>query len=262
MSRFIAATIVAITIATAGQLSLGMRTGTWVVVGVWIVYLPLCLLGLASIRMQFFCKSVCRGVPGRMQIALTFDDGPDPGATPRLLELLSQENIPAAFFCIGKNVDAHPQLAARIKEDGHLLGNHTYRHPWWIALLTTSGLTDEMARTQQAIQRAAGVTPLYMRSPMGLTNPHFSRALRKVGLRLVGWDVRPFDTRGDAHNAINRIIRQARDGSIIVLHDGGASPERLVQIVRSAIVELRSRGFSFERLDRLIDQTAVVSAEK
>jgi peptidoglycan/xylan/chitin deacetylase (PgdA/CDA1 family) len=260
MSRFAIATILAITIACAAVLLFGLHTGGWIVIGVWIIYLPLCAWGMADARAQFYCKSICRGVTGRKQVALTFDDGPDPAATPGLLDLLKQEKILAAFFCIGKNVDAHPQLAARINADGHLLGNHSYDHPWWIAFLTTSGLTGEMSRTQEAIQRAAGVTPRYMRSPIGLTNPHFSRALRKVGLKLVGWDVRTFDTVGDARSAVDRISQRARDGSIILLHDGGASPQRLVEIVRNAIAELRSRGFSFERLDRLIDPSAV-SAE-
>jgi peptidoglycan/xylan/chitin deacetylase (PgdA/CDA1 family) len=98
-----------------------------------------------------------------------------------------------------------------------------------------------------------------MRSPIGLTNPHFSRALRKVGLKLVGWDVRSFDTVGDARRAVERITLRARDGSIILLHDGGAPPQRLVEIVGSTIAELRSRGFSFERLDRLIDPSAVAT---
>jgi peptidoglycan-N-acetylglucosamine deacetylase len=256
MSRFTVSTIVAIAVACAAVLLFGLTTGGWIVIGVWIVYIPLCTWGFLNVRTQFFCRSIYRGVPGRKQVALTFDDGPDPAATPVLLDLLQQEKIPAAFFCIGKNVDAPPKLVARIKADGHLLGNHSYRHPWWIAFLTTSWLTKEMARTQEAIQRAAGVTPRYMRSPMGLTNPHFTPALKKLGLKLVAWDVRTFDTVGDARSAVDRISHRARDGSIILLHDGGASPERLVEIVRSAIAELRSRGFSFERLDRLIDPPA------
>jgi len=257
MSRFAVTTILAITVESAATLLFGLHIGGWIVIGIWIIYLSLCTWGMVDARMQFYCKSICRGVPGRRQVALTFDDGPDPAATPMLLDLLQTEKVPAAFFCIGKNVDAH--VVARINADGHLLGNHSYRHPWWISFLTTSGLTREMSRTQEAIQRAAGMTPRFMRSPIGLTNPHFSRALRKVGLKLVAWDVRSFDTVGDARRAVERITCRARDGSIILLHDGGASPQRLVEIVGSAIAELRSRGFSFERLDRLIDPSAVAT---
>jgi peptidoglycan/xylan/chitin deacetylase (PgdA/CDA1 family) len=255
MSRFVLTTLLAIAVASVIALTFASPARIWGVAGVWVVYLTICGFGVGCIRMQYFCRAVCRGRTGTMRVALTFDDGPDPSATPRLLELLSREKVPAAFFCIGKNVDAHPQLAARIAAEGHLLENHTYRHPWWISCLFAPALANEMTRTQRAIERAAGITPRYMRSPMGLTNSEFSRALRKVGLTLVAWDVRTFDTRGAAQSVIDRIIRRTRDGSIILLHDGGASPQRIVEIVGAAIAELRARGFGFERLDRLIDQT-------
>ncbi len=215
---------------------------------------------MALIRMQFYGPAVCRGTVGKMRVALTFDDGPDPDATPKLLDLLSREKISATFFCIGKNVDAHPQLAARIVAEGHLLENHTYRHPWWISCIWGRRLSDETTRTQEAIQKAAGITPRYMRSPAGLTNPFFSRILRRLGLTLVGWDVRSFDTAGSTQGAIERIRRLTRDGSIILLHDGGSSSQRILEIVSATIKDLRGRGFEFERLDRLMDD-AKISAE-
>jgi peptidoglycan/xylan/chitin deacetylase (PgdA/CDA1 family) len=109
-----------------------------------------------------------------------------------------------------------------------------------------------MVRTQDAIVKAAGVKPMYMRPPMGLTNPHYGGALRESGLILVGWDVRSLDTVLSTKAVIKRILRQTRNGSIILLHDGGASPERIVEILGGVIGELRARGFGFERLDRLI----------
>lgn len=261
MSRFVTTTIIAIAVASAATLALHGRWRVLAVAGVWAIYLPVFILGIASIRMQFFCRAICRGRPGRMRVALTFDDGPDPAATPALLDLLEREHIEATFFCIGKNVAAYPQLANRIAEGGHLLANHTYRHPWWIGLMFSPGLTREMARTQQAIQQAAGLTPRYMRPPMGMTNPHYFRALRKTGLTVVGWDVRSFDTVGTPQAAVDRIVRRTRDGSIILLHDGGVSPTRVVEIVSAAISQLRSRGFEFERLDRLLGQAGSISRE-
>jgi peptidoglycan-N-acetylglucosamine deacetylase len=241
---FVVVTVFALTLRNPGQ--------DWAIAGVWAVYLSICTAGVMCVGMQFYCSAVCRGVPGKMRVALTFDDGPDPEATPRLLELLSREKIPAVFFCIGRNVDANPQLTARIGDEGHLLANHTYRHPWWISCLWGRRLTDEFKQAQQAIERAAGVTPQYARSPMGLTNPHFSKALRRTGLTLVAWDVRSFDTVGSVQSAVDRIIRKTRDGSIILMHDGGVSPQRVVEIVSASITELRCRGFEFDRLDHLI----------
>jgi peptidoglycan/xylan/chitin deacetylase (PgdA/CDA1 family) len=189
-----------------------------------------------------------------MKVALTFDDGPDPRATPELLELLKREQIPAAFFCIGENVAAHPEIAARIAADGHLLANHSFTHPWYISLLKRAELKGQMDRTQSAIETAAGSRPKYFRPPSGMTGPNFAKALRETGLTLVGWDVRSLDTITTAKKSVARILRQAADGSIIVMHDGGATPARLVEIVSSAVKELRSRGYGFERMDRLIEE--------
>ena len=259
MSRFWITTLLAIAAASVACLVLEHQWWTVAVATIWAIYVPIFAFGMASGQMQFFCPSVCRGSVGRMRVALTFDDGPDPASTPALLDLLERENIAATFFCIGKNVAAHPALAARIVNDGHLIANHTYRHPWWIGFMLAPGLIREMVRTQHAIEQAAGTTPRYVRSPMGITNPHFPRALRKVGLTLVGWDVRPFDTTGSVRTTVDRIVRHARDGSIILLHDGGVSPERLVQIVSTAISELRTRGLEFDRLDRFIDPISAPS---
>jgi len=252
MSRFAVTTLLTLVVAGAAAILLSGAGRILTLAAIAVGYLILFTIGVFSIRAQFFTGAVCRGKSGEMRVALTFDDGPDPNATVAILELLSREKISAAFFCIGKNVDARPELTARIAAEGHLLGNHTFRHAWWTNFLGRRGLVDEMVRTQEAIVKAAGVTPMYMRPPMGLTNPHYGGVLRESGLALVGWDVRSLDTVLSTEAVIRRILRRMRDGSIILLHDGGASPERIVEIVGAVIGELRARGFGFERLDRLI----------
>jgi peptidoglycan/xylan/chitin deacetylase (PgdA/CDA1 family) len=254
MSRFAATTLFAAIIAVLLAASLHGPSRMVALLGVAGIYVALFAMGMSCIRLQFFCPAICRVErrPGR--VALTFDDGPDPVATPALLDLLRREKVSATFFCIGKNVAAHPELAARIAAEGHLLGNHLYSHFWWTSFLRRRGLVDEMMRTQQAIAAAAGVTPRYVRPPVGLTNPHFAGALRETGLTMVGWDVRTFDSARSTQTVLKRIRRKARDGSIIVLHDGGASPQILTEIVAAAIADLRSRGFLIERLDRMIER--------
>jgi peptidoglycan/xylan/chitin deacetylase (PgdA/CDA1 family) len=253
MSRFAATTLLAVITALLLAASLRGFSRVGALLALAGVYVALFALGMSCIRLQFFCPAICRveRQPGR--VALTFDDGPDPQATPALLDLLRREGVSATFFCIGKNVAAHPQLAARIAAEGHLLGNHLYSHFWWTSFLRRRGLVGEMMRTQQAIAAAAGVTPRYLRPPVGLTNPHFAGALRETGLTMVGWDVRTFDSARSTQTVLRRISGKTRDGSIIVLHDGGASPQILTEIVSAAITDLRSRGFSIERLDRMIE---------
>ncbi len=216
------------------------------------MYVVIFALGMSRIGMQFFCPAICRGMPGQKRIALTFDDGPDPVATPPLLDLLRHEKVPATFFCIGRNVETQPVLAARIVAEGHLLANHLYSHGWWTSFLRRRGLVDEIVRTQQAIQRATGATPIFVRPPVGLTNPHFAAALKATGMTMIGWDLRTFDSSRAAKVVIELIRRRARAGSIIVLHDGGAEVSHLEQILADIIPYLRSEGFTFARIDEIV----------
>ncbi len=254
MSRFVLTTLLTLVATGAAAILLTGNSRIWTLAAIGFSYFILFTIGVFCIQAQFFTRTICHGKPGTMRVALTFDDGPDPNATPAILELLSREKISAAFFCIGKNVVAHPDVIARVATEGHLLANHTYHHSWRTNFLRRRGLVDEMMRTQDAIQQATGITPMYMRPPIGLTNPHYAGALRQAGLALVGWNVRSLDTVLSPQAVIQRLLHQTRDGSIILLHDGGASPDRLVEIVSLVIRELRLRGFGFERLDRLIDQ--------
>jgi peptidoglycan-N-acetylglucosamine deacetylase len=257
MSRFVWTTLLAGAVALGVAGVCGGEARVALLVGVGAAYAGAVGCGVACIRMQFFGPAVCRGRrgdAGRRRVALTFDDGPDPAATPKLLDLLKREGIEAAFFCMGKRVAAHPQLAARIAAEGHVLGNHSYHHRWWSNFMLRAAWRREIGKTQEAIAQAAGVSPGMMRPPMGLTSPSLAAALRQTGLELVGWDVRSLDTICSRTTVLRRIGRGVRDGSIILLHDGGADPEGLTAVVGEVIKDLRGRGYTLERLDRLLER--------
>lgn len=261
VSRFALTTWVAIIVATWATVLLPLRTGQLVLLGVWAVYVPIFCFGLGMMRLNFFCRAVCRGNSGRKSVALTFDDGPDPRSTPELLEFLKREQIPATFLLVGRDVAAHPEVAARIAAEGHLIGNHSYTHPWYISAMGGRRLGEELNRAQEVIEKAAGIRPAYFRPPSGMTGPHFAKALKRAGLTLLGWDVRSLDTVASADGAVARIVRGARDGSIILLHDGGAETAKLLEIVSAAVKQLRARGFTFERVDRLISEDEGLAGE-
>lgn len=207
--------------------------------------------GVAFIRMNFFMPAVCRGPAGRREIALTFDDGPDADSTPALLDVLKELNVRATFFCIGERVRAHPDIARRIVDEGHLIGNHSEHHGWWTNFLIGRRLTAELESAQRSIESATGTTPRYYRPPLGLMNPHYRRALSVVRLRLVGWDVRSFDLRRVPVDRIaERAIAGTRPGSIIALHDAGPGAQRVTALARLLIASMHDRGYAFVRVDR------------
>lgn len=233
-------------------LALWWRSG-WLFGVVTVTLLVVIGLGVFIPQLQLFGPYVCVGQSGKRQVALTFDDGPDPRSTPALLELLRIAQVPAAFFCIGRQVAAHPALTAQIVQDGHLLANHTYTHSKTTNLFSMGRLRAELAQTQTAITAATGTTPGYFRPPMGLSNPRIFAVARALGLSVIGWTVRGLDTQiTQPERVVARIARGLRPGAIILLHDGNIPPERLVATVESLLDILRDQDYEVVRLDKVL----------
>jgi hypothetical protein len=114
---------------------------------------------------------------------------------------------------------------------------------------------------QEAIDAAIGKVPAYFRPPMGLTNPHLRRALKKNGLSVVGWDVRPFDTTASTDKVIKRVLKKIRNGSIIVLHDTGRIPADLVRLTDELVTKIKERKYTFSELEELTGIRAYQTAE-
>jgi len=222
-------------------------------VAITLAFIVLSALGVVFPQLSFFGPYICRGTKSRKQVALTFDDGPDERSTPALLQLLSEARVAAAFFCIGKRVTANPELARRIVGDGHLLENHTYSHSKATNFYGVGRLREEIARTQDAVLKSAGVAPNLFRPPMGLSNPLVFKAARLLGLKVIGWTVRGLDTTTrDPERIVARIVRRLKPSAIILLHDGDVPPERLVATVSLLLESLRQRGYEVVRLDRIL----------
>jgi peptidoglycan/xylan/chitin deacetylase (PgdA/CDA1 family) len=210
-------------------------------------------LGVAIPQLKLFGPFICRGAGTRRCVALTFDDGPDPRSTPQLLELLRAAGVQAAFFSVGERVAANPELAARIVREGHLLQNHSYEHSNATNFFTTKRLRKELERTQAVIEQATGVAPRWFRPPMGLSNPRVFEAARALDLGVVGWTARGLDTRiKEPERIVARIVRKLEPGAIILLHDGGISPDRLLPTVRTLLDRVLAEGYEVVRLDQLL----------
>jgi peptidoglycan/xylan/chitin deacetylase (PgdA/CDA1 family) len=210
-------------------------------------------LGVAIPQLRIFGNFICRGPTSRRCVALTFDDGPDPRSTPQLLELLREEKIPVAFFCIGKKVAAHPKLAGQIIGEGHLLENHSYAHSHFTNFYSTARLQAELAQTQAVIEKSSGVAPKFFRPPIGLSNPATFRAAQNLNLKVIGWSIRSLDTVIERpEKIVARITRGLEPGAIILLHDGNIPPAKLLATVKSLLDTLRGLGYEIVRLDELL----------
>jgi peptidoglycan-N-acetylglucosamine deacetylase len=251
MSRFHTITILLALTAVGAGLSLTSPI-RWFVLGLLLTaYLVIFILGLSVLKLNFFVKATCRGDSTAKRVALTFDDGPDPAATPNLLEVLRRHKIKAAFFSIGVKTRDYPEIVKQIDQEGHILGNHSFRHVWWTDFLVSGALDREMRMAQEAIKAAIGKVPAYFRPPMGLTNPHLRGKLKKHGLSLVGWDVRPFDTTTSTEKVIKRVLKKMRNGSIIVLHDTGRAPADLARLTDELVTKIKEREYTFIELEEL-----------
>ena len=158
-------------------------------------------------------------------VALTFDDGPDPQQTPGVLDLLARHGQRATFFLIGERAARHPDLVARIRAEGHEVGNHTHTHPYWFCVYPPWRLRREIDRCQRELALpCAGDAPRWFRAPAGLRNAFLDGVLRRLGLELVSWSRRGFDTaREDPERLREALLRDLRPGEILLLHDSGSA---------------------------------------
>lgn len=196
-------------------------------------------------------------VPGINAVALTFDDGPDPEFTSRVLEILAREKVTATFFVVGERALVHRDLLCEIDRQGHLVGNHSFSHAWNITFALRAGLTREITRCNDAIEAAIGKRPRFYRAPFGFKNPALGDVMAIQGMTCVGWQVRGFDAvRSNPSTIARRLVLKAKPGGILLFHDGSglqgtrdrsATLEALPMIIDG----LRARGIAFKRLDEL-----------
>ncbi|MBV8371513.1 MAG: polysaccharide deacetylase family protein [Candidatus Eremiobacteraeota bacterium] len=193
-------------------------------------------------------------------VALTFDDGPTPGVTDHLLSVLERERVPATFFVVGRAARRNPGLLRRMRADGDEVENHSETHPHLNALLARYALDAEIANAGDAIAAATGARPRYLRPPFGARNAAVLDAARRHGLRVVLWSAMLDETspHADREELVRTLLRQVRDGAIVVLHDGdqgrGDAGERAYEaaLAPRVIAALRAQGYGFVTVDQLV----------
>ena len=201
------------------------------------------------------------------KIAITFDDGPDPRWTPKILDVLKEKHVPASFFVIGEEAARSPGILKREYGDGHSIGNHTYTHPVLDEISPTQ-LRWELNITQRLIESTLGVKSILFRPPYGIDHqPEYAEevaqlpGIQDMGYLIVGQKIDPHDWRQPygkqvpAQEIINGVLRQADAGNIILFHDGGGDRSQSVAALPQIIDQLRARGYEFVSVPELVNKT-------
>jgi len=191
----------------------------------WFFTISLIWLGInavfsSQISSNYHVKAFCNNpAETEKKIAITFDDGPSV-FTLEILALLKKYNAKAAFFCIGKNIEAHPEIIKKIVSDGHLVGNHSYSHSPFFDFYNAKQIAAEISKTDALLEKFTLKKINFFRPPYGVTTPSIRRALKKTGHKVIGWNIRSLDGGTKNQNLIfNRIIKRVSPGGIVLLHD-------------------------------------------
>ena len=180
------------------------------------------------------------------KVAITFDDGPNPEYTERLLDGLKERNVKATFFLIGKEVKEYPEIVKRISDEGHLIGNHTYEHVN-LCEIDCDQVKWQVEQTNDAIYEVTGERPMYIRPPYGCWNKQMEE---ETGMLEILWNVDPRDWDcKDSGVLIDRVLKQVQNDSIILFHDASASS---VDAALSVVDILTERGYEFVGADELL----------
>lgn len=191
-------------------------------IGIILIWIGINAFGSVRISSNYHVKAFCHN-PSETEkkIALTFDDGPSI-FTLEVLDLLKKYNAKATFFCIGKNVEKHPEIVKQIIAEGHLVGNHSYNHSKFFDFYNAATIRKEIQKTDQLLEKFTSKKIIFFRPPYGVTTPSIRRALKITGHKVIGWNIRSLDGGTKDQNLIfNRIIKRVSPGGIVLLHDTG-----------------------------------------
>ena len=243
-------TFISAAILISGSLYI-LQPADWEILIFLVLALALVVIMTASFNIQwnFFLTSIHKSPMSTL--AITFDDGPHETNTARVLDILNEKNAKASFFLIGKNVEAHPEIAKRIVDEGHSVGIHSFSHSRMHGFFSTNRVEREILETNIALSDATGKTTFLYRAPFGVTNPNIAKAVKRTSMKSIGWNIRLFDTM--AVNA-QELLKKAKikvngRGSILLLHD---TCDLTVEILPELIEHCKREGIQLNALDEFV----------
>lgn len=234
-----------------GLLSFFATIGFWCFVAVVLIWVSVVFWGSAFIGSNYHVTAYCRSSSEtEKKIAITFDDGPHP-ITPRILDLLKEFEAQAAFFCIGKNIQSHPEIMQRMVDEGHIVGNHSFSHSPMFDFFGKEKVAEEIRQTDALIEKYTDSKPKFFRPPYGVTNPAIRKALEVTYHKVIGWNIRSLDGKLKDEDVIfNRIEQRISPGGIILLHD---TSEHSANVLERLLVALRDKKYKVVSLEELLN---------
>ncbi|MDE3094951.1 MAG: polysaccharide deacetylase family protein [Chloroflexota bacterium] len=218
-------------------------------------------IGATTPRATWFGSLTSHGPRTGNEVAITFDDGPNPPYTEEIAAILDAHGVKGTFFTVGKALDKRPDASRALMADGHLLGNHSYLHD---AVRWLDPRYPELQRAQDAFKRNLGVCPAFYRPPHGSHTPFIAHVVADHGMTMITWDDSAGDwATNDGQLVARRILKGVRPGSIILLHDGidgniGANRTVILQALPIILDGLKARGLQPVRLDKLLGKPGYV----
>jgi len=230
----------------------------------WLAVLAAAWYSVATIGVLFpglemYGPIVTRGPAGRRSVALTFDDGPHPTTTRRILAVLAATRHRATFFVLGEKVRRHPDVVREIHAAGHTIGLHGDRHDRLHAFRMPWRVHDELLQAARAVEDVTGVRPRFFRPPLGHTSITTTRGVRRAGMIVVGWSARGLDgmRARTAEAVVARVARSMTDGAVVMLHDASEHDDfepASVRALPELLHLLEDRELTSVGLDTLLDQ--------
>jgi peptidoglycan/xylan/chitin deacetylase (PgdA/CDA1 family) len=229
-------------------------------IAVPLIYVVSLVVGVMVPQLQMFAYSRSRAFSGRAEIALTFDDGPDPSTTPSILSILAAAGERATFFVLGAKAREAPQVLRAIAAAGHEIGIHGHTHDRFLSVRRPASIVDSVARAQAAVEAVTGHRPTLFRPPLGHVSPRTAKAAEAARLTLVAWSVRSRDGRAStsAEEVARRVLTHLRPGDIVLMHDAAEHGNRApasIAALPGILEEIRRRGLRCVTVSRLLERT-------
>jgi len=208
-----------------------------------------------TVPAKYQAKTIYKVEPSNKEkvIALTIDDGPWPKTTAEMLDILKRNNVKATFFWVGSALQENPEIAKRVVAEGHAIGNHTWHH--WYRKMDEATAKSEIEKTNELIYKTTGVKTSFFRPPGGYLNNGLAAYAKSQKNSVVMWSVTSADTdpRAKYQVFVKNVIRDAKPGAIVLMHDGGGNRERTVKALPAIVSGLKQQGYRFVTVPELLE---------